>query len=150
MATRKKERGAPAHQSGEAAPLRGTLDLPFITAQEFVKEAERAGLTLSEKGAARMKTPQLLVRGKDERCEFFDLDSRPPKERQEDDSPSTCFDKRLPPPEWISNWYLSVTEKDGQKSVTFVYPPKKVFVKCAVAEAEKTILSAMRQNSLGQ
>ncbi len=109
-----------------------------------------AGLAISEKGAGRMKIPQLLNRGKAEKYEFFDLESRPPQERGENDSPSYCYDKRMPAPAWVSNWYLSITEEGGNKFVTFVYPPKKVFVKCPIADTERAILSAMWEKSLGQ
>ncbi len=107
-----------------------------IGRKEALEEAEKAGFTLKPSVQRMLRLPPRLLRGMNEKLEFFDELSVQPFPSKEEDSPSFCFDHGLPAPAWVQRRYLSLEEKEGKKFLTFIDATRSVFVKGELAEQE--------------
>jgi hypothetical protein len=87
-------------------------------------------------------------RGLSERYEFFDLMSSPPDPCRAEDSPFFCYEANMFAPAWIFKWYLYIRDEGNEKLLLLVYTPKRVFIKCRLAEAEEAIPAVMQRNTL--
>jgi hypothetical protein len=101
--------------------------------ESVIADLSRSGVTL-EPGLLRLlRLPRLMVRGMNEKLEFFDVLSNQPFPASMEDSPPRCYGKSKAP-SWVSQRYLAVTEEEGKKFLTFIDTPREIFIKEDLAD----------------
>ncbi len=152
MARTRQKQKDPKPEDAKVLKLPLTRTSEFVTKDEFAGILEKAGFKLEPEVLRYLRVPHALVRGMNEKFEFFDARSSQPIPSSQDDLPLYCFDKGKPAPSWISSWYLCVTGSEGGAVVVFVDKGRGVFLKEAYSdqgELAQKIFRKMAQDTIG-
>lgn len=116
----------PARKDFDSVPREGVVDL-----------LSSYGFEISPKLLPLLRIPPTMVRGNDEKMEFFDVLSIPPFPYRPEDSPSHCFDEGLDAPSWVKSRYLSIVGEKGSLKLVFIDTSRHIFLKEAITEQDR-------------
>lgn len=152
MAKTRQRQKDPKPEEGKVLKLPLQRSSEFLSKDEFVSILEKAGFKLDPEVLRYLRVPHALVRGMNEKFEFFDARSTQPIPSAQEDLPLHCFEKGKQAPSWISSWYLCVTGSEGGAVVVFVDKGRGVFLKEAFSdqgELAQKIFRKMSENTIG-
>ncbi|MFN7991192.1 MAG: hypothetical protein U0R44_03460 [Candidatus Micrarchaeia archaeon] len=119
-------------RAGVSAPpaFRSARAYDHMMKEEALSALEKEGIVLDARLVQMMKLPPRLIRGANEKLEFYDALSVQPVPGSATDSPAYCFENKLRIPSWISSRYFSVSEG----SLLFADPQRGIFVRGPLSE----------------
>jgi hypothetical protein len=123
-----------------------------MSREEVLETLEKAGLGLDPQVVRFMRVPNRLMKGMNEKFEFFDTLSAQPIPSAQEDLPSYCFEKGKPAPAWITSWYMSIAPAEGHIKLTFIDKGREVFLREDYSdqrEIAQKIYRKMGQDTIG-
>jgi hypothetical protein len=97
------------------------------------------GIDLNSQLRMYMRIPAQVVRGSVQQYEFHDVFSTQPSPSYKEDTPEYCLRNSLPAPKWIDKWYFSITDRDGEKIITFIDRSRGVAVQGSAKDQDDLI-----------